>query len=891
MKSSITLHKAGRICLSLWRKIDQRKLKVDILASGFFDEDWYFKTYPDVKQSGWKALNHFCRHGLRELRSPGPFFAPRYYLKSNLDVKQAGISPFLHFLQSGNREGRNPHPLFNVDYYRDQAGDQLSESDNALSHYRNGGWREGLRPNRWFDDATYLDLNPAAKTAAYAPLEHYLRTSRDHKADLSPYFAQDYYCDQNTGALCNWNYTPLHHFVEHGLPEGKLPKPPGLWKPLAENIEVLEERKREILAGYRVKPAAPTVSVVIPAYNQFAYTLHCIASILKADDETSAEIILADDRSTDETEAFFSTVPGLTYIRNPENLGFLKSCNNAARSARGEYLFFLNNDTRVQPGWLDRLVETFDRQKDAGIVGSKLIYPDDTLQESGGYIWQDGTGANIGRGGDETHPAFNFLRSVNYVSGAALMIRRTLWEELGGFDELYAPAYCEDADLCMAVAARDLKIYVQPHSVIVHFEGISSGKSTEGGVKSYQIENQKKLKQKWATELQHHKPSQPVEPWSVARIDKPAVLLIDGFVPSPDRDAGSLVAYHYIEIFLSMGYHVAILPDDLRLFHRYGRALQAIGVEVLHEPHVESGFDYLADHGDKFDLFLLNKVHAGGRYFDHIKKHFPQTPVLFNTADLHFVREQREAMIKGSDPKTLATAARTKKDELRLIRKADQTIIVSKAEIDILAREGITERLNLIPLVMASRAPKTSFETRRGIGFVGGYQHRPNVDAVLFFVAEIWPEIHAQIPDLTFHIAGSNAPDDIRKIDVPGVIYEGFIKDLDGFFDSLIASVAPLRYGAGIKGKIGSSLAAGLPCIASPLAVEGMGLQDGENVIVAKDANDYIVAIKQLQEKPETWKEISKNGQVFIDQTFSPDIISQQMSVLLEKLNPLSLSR
>ena len=223
----------------------------------------------------------------------------------------------------------------------------------------------------------------------------------------------------------------------------------------------------------------PVVSIVIPVFNKFDLTYACVKSIEEHGARIPYEIIIVDDCSRDETVlaslAFFGNV---RLVRNSANSGFVLSCNRGFAAARGEYVVFLNNDTQVKPGWLDELYETLCRDPKVGIAGSKLLYPDGRLQECGGIIWRMGDGWNWGRDQDASDPRFCYMRDSDYVSGAALMIKSSLFDEIGRFDERYVPAYYEDTDLCFKVRSRGYRTVVQPASEIVHFEGASAGTSS-----------------------------------------------------------------------------------------------------------------------------------------------------------------------------------------------------------------------------------------------------------------------------------------------------------------------------------------------------------------------------------------------------------------------------
>ena len=205
------------------------------------------------------------------------------------------------------------------------------------------------------------------------------------------------------------------------------------------------------------RSADPTVSVIIPSYGKVEYTLRCLASIAAHPPTAAIEVIVVDDATPDGSTACLASVPGIRLIVNPSNLGYLRSCNTAARVAKGEFLLLLNNDTQVMPDWLDPLLVPFRSRSDVGAVGSKLLYPDGRLQEAGCIIWDDGSGWNYGRLDSPDRPVYNYLREVDYCSAASLLVPRALFNAMGGFDERYAPAYCEDSDLAFRLRERGLQ--------------------------------------------------------------------------------------------------------------------------------------------------------------------------------------------------------------------------------------------------------------------------------------------------------------------------------------------------------------------------------------------------------------------------------------------------
>lgn len=246
---------------------------------------------------------------------------------------------------------------------------------------------------------------------------------------------------------------------------------------------------------------SPEVSIVVPVYNKMLYTYTCLASIAENTSDVRYEVVVVDDNSSDDTQAMLSAVANVRSVRNEENLGFVKSCNKGASMARGDKLVFLNNDTVVRPGWLSALAQTIAAEPDAGIAGAKLLFANLRLQDAGGIVWRDGTSWIYGRFDDPKNPKYNRLREVDYCSGCCLMIRRDLFERIGGFDTRFAPGYWEDVDLCFSARAEGYKVYFQPRSEIVHFEGITAGRTTSSGMKQYQVVNGEKFREKWQKEI------------------------------------------------------------------------------------------------------------------------------------------------------------------------------------------------------------------------------------------------------------------------------------------------------------------------------------------------------------------------------------------------------
>ena len=629
---------------------------------------------------------------------------------------------------------------------------------------------------------------------------------------------------------------------------------------------------------------APLVSVIIPVYGKIDYTLRCLASIAAEPPSVEFEIIIVDDCSPDDSAEVIKTIPGVRLLQNTENLGFIRSCNAGASVSSGEYLLFLNNDTEVQPNWMDELLRTFHEFPGTGLAGSKLVYPDGRLQEAGGIIWQDGSAWNFGRFQDPNLPIYNYAREVDYCSGASIMVPKTLFDELNGFDEYYLPAYCEDADLALKIRDKGYRVIYQPQSTVIHYEGITSGTDTTQGIKSYQVENSKKLFDRWQNRLAYHQaPGTDVDNSKDRKATK-RVLVIEHCTPTPNQDAGSVTVFNLMLLLREMDFQVTFIPEDNFLYMPdYTTALQRAGIEALYSPYVTSVEQHLKEYGERYDLAFLFRPGVADLHIKNVRKCCPKAKILFHTVDLHFLRMSREATLQSDKVKKKA-ADEMQMRELSAIRAADASIVHSTAELEILQPLLPDASLYVFPLIMDIKGTKKTFSERRDIVFIGGYQHTPNVDAVKYFVDEIMPLLRKQLPGVRFYAVGSNPPAEIQSLASEDVIITGFVDDLTPLLDKMRVSVAPLRYGAGIKGKIGTAMAVGLPVVVTPLAAEGMSLTDGENILVAENVMQFSDAIVELYQNEMLWNNISQKGIEFSEKAWGAEAAWKNLSRILKDL-------
>lgn len=662
-----------------------------------------------------------------------------------------------------------------------------------------------------------------------------------------------------------------------------------------EGMEATRKRFRECLVGtdiYREKLAlkkiknitsleqceriefpeekTPLVSVIIPVYNQFSFTYHCLKSIKEAGDKTSMEIIIADDCSTDFTKDIKNAVKNIKIKKTESNVGFLKNCNQAAACAVGKYIFFLNNDTQVQSGWLDTQVKLMESSEEIGMTGAKLVYPDGRLQEAGGIIYRDGSAANYGNRQDAFLPEYNYVKEVDYVSGAAIMIRRNLWESIGGFDAVFAPAYCEDTDLAFSVRKAGYKVMYQPESVVVHFEGVSNGTDVTKGIKAYQIENKNKLYAKWKETMEEQ--FLPGENDFRARErsgTKKIILMIDHTIPYYDCDAGARTEYQFIKLFIKKGFIVKYLPNDFRDTLPYVKDFERMGVEVLYgEYYKKNIFQWLEKNKKNIDIVFLNRPDISGIYIDYFKEH-TSCKIIYYGMDFYYLRNLREYQLTGDQTKK-KEAEQWLALELDAMKKADVSYFPSEAEVNEIKK--INEHLHVKAIsgfVYEEKEPTADFAKRQGLLFVGGFRHTPNQDGIVWFVNDIYPIIRKQMP-IPLYIVGSNPTKKIKELEnVSGVTIFGHVTEdeLQNLYKKTRFVIAPLRYGAGVKGKVVEAMYYGVPVITTSIGIEG--IPETEGIPVEDNARSFAQKLVELYTDEEQFLEIQKKETEIVRRHYS----------------------
>jgi GT2 family glycosyltransferase/glycosyltransferase involved in cell wall biosynthesis len=617
----------------------------------------------------------------------------------------------------------------------------------------------------------------------------------------------------------------------------------------------------------------PKVSIVIPVHNKFEVTYVCLASLLLASNRASFEVIVVDDGSIDESEQIPELIEGITYLRNDEAKGFVLACNRGGAAARGEYIVMLNNDTEVTTGWLDELLWPFDHFDSVGMTGAKLLYPTGRLQEAGGIVWGTGDPWNYGRHANPHDPRFNYTRQVDYLSGACIMLPTVLWKDLGGFDEAFIPAYFEDTDLAFRVRNKGLKTVYAPKAQVIHYEGVSSGTSTASGMKRFQEVNRPKFKSRWVLACRNNGKVGTDVDLNKDRNVSLRALVIDVETPQPDKNAGGFAAVQELRLLQALGFKCTFLPVNLAWLGHYTEQLQRMGIECIHAPFALTANSVLEKRGAEFDLIYITRYNVAEQCIDAVRKHAPLAKVVLNNADLHFLRELRAGLAAGSR-ELISRAVQTRDSELAVMRKVDLVLSYTDVEKAVILSHNLdSTQMARCPWVANVVPDVPEFAGRTDIAFLGGFNHHPNAEAVLWFVAEVLPRLRKVRPDIRFRVYGSNMPKSFLTLaeEEEGLVIGGWVPTVDAVYNACRLFVAPLRSGAGIKGKVVDALAHGVPCVLSPLAAEGIPLRDGMDACIADEPGQWVEAIVKLYDDEAAWSDMSKLARMLAQRHYGFD--------------------
>lgn len=625
----------------------------------------------------------------------------------------------------------------------------------------------------------------------------------------------------------------------------------------------------------------PKVSIIIPFYNQEAYTWSCLNSIYEHLPTVSFEIILINDNSTDSIN--LSLVENIQVINNPKNLGFLKSVNKGISEARGEYIYLLNNDTIVKKGFLDALYEVFTTYQNVGAVGSKLLNSDGSLQEAGCVFMKDCNISQVIRK-EHYYPEVNYIYKVDYCSGCSLLFKKySDNNELNLFDEQFAPAYFEETDLCFSLRYLQGKdIYYTPFSQVIHFNGVSY--NAKNGFQSQSKQelfenNLEKFKRKWSKEIASIS-ALNTEQRILELYNNKSIVFFYYRLPEYDNNSGDLRFTEIIKAFKILGYHITLIVESNRINNPYLSFFQKMGVSTYYEYRKRKGlrkFFNNIQHISPICWFYTADVFIS--YYKTAQQLLQMPKLVFDMVDIHHLRLLRMLERDPSNKNLKKWYLKALENEKIAAFEADIVIPISNEEGVYMEKFCSLDKMVVIsnvhyPKIKITQAP--DFQQRSGLLFIGS-KHLPNLDSVQFLHEEIMPRIWETNPEIELYVIGDvNTLLDIKH---PKIKLLGHVPDITDYFLNCKLMVAPLRYGAGVKGKIGQAFEYYLPVVTSSIGAEGMQLVDGETVLLAEKAEEFAEKILLLYTNETLWRKIQAHSEKGLS-PFSRETLFDKISAL-----------
>lgn len=602
------------------------------------------------------------------------------------------------------------------------------------------------------------------------------------------------------------------------------------------------------------------VSVLIPQYGQTDFTIRAVAAVRRSIGDLSIDIHVHDNGSPGGPGPVADELD-VRLTRSPENLGFGPAMNQMAEAATGRFLLLLNNDTIVHPDAIRRMVDRATAESRCGAVVP--LYRDFEGQplELGGGLGEGGRAWQLFKGRTLPMGLVTTAHRADYGSAAAMLIARDVFLDFSGFDDVFAPAYYEDTDLCLRMAEQGLPTVVEPTAIVLHHEGGTAGTDVSHGLKAHQVRNRSTFVTRWGDRLADRGPvglDRSVKAATEPAPGQPRILWLGPVLPRGDRDGGGRRTLEMLGALRAQGAGVAFYARAAQDPDRYGRELSALGIPWFGGPaatrwvgdrRVRSEYDDLGAllSAAPWDAVVMFTARFARRVLGQVREGAPDAAVIIDNADLHFLRHDRarELGIAITDPLT-------KDQELEAYLASDGVITSSAPEDEVLRRE--VEALDTHVFTVAPPEPRVLPPARDGsVLFLGNFGHPPNVDAVDYWHRDVGPRVSELVGrTVPLHIVGA-ATDGLPSGPLLDVV--GWVPDLGPEFARARVFVAPLRYGAGTKGKLAEAMAYGVPVVTTPIGAEGFPPQVVDAMLIAEDADALARSTAQMLQDDDAWEQ------------------------------------
>jgi GT2 family glycosyltransferase len=863
-----------------------------------FDELLYRTRYPDITEDYLAAnglvngYDHYLRHGQFSSRSGHFLFDPPTYaaeLSSDERIRSAKRGYFTHYLSSLREKAseRRTSILFDPSWHSaamKQANVSLDQGGwlCAVHHYLTNPGPTAFDPIPEFSERYYLAryrniANDVASGKYRNGYEHFLAEGRakllaPHRSiDLAYYAsAQAVTRDLQSGRA----YDAFEHFLRYGRILG-LPATPSEEQSInEESAQLLFRRKANNLlplVGHQrldfTHGGQPDLSVVLVLHNQFPLTMLALGS-LRSNYPGPVELILVDAGSTDETRAIEGYVAGATLLRFEDNLGFLRGCNAGLQSASANFILIMNNDVELASGAVSAALRRLKSHQQIGAVGGKIVRCHGLLQEAGCTIWSDGSASGYLRDFSPLAPEANFVRPVDYCSGAFLMLRGEVLRSLEGFDDSFAPAYYEDADLCIRLAQAGYHVVYDPSIVVFHHE-YGSAAGSDAVVHQIAL-NRAIFVQKHAAYLEGQ-PIKDLRNQSRSRFAKAEasqrILFIDDTVPLRTLGSGFVRSNDIIHVMASLGYRLTVFPlkanrQDVAAVYRD----MPENVEVMYDRDITDLPDFLAERDGYFDVLWIARTHNLDRIrhmLDPLLSAPAPPPIVLDTEAIASLRDGTRQVLTGEPPAGIQVAVANELSHAGICRTI---VAVSDEEAAVMQGIGLQNVAVIGHMRVLTPTPR-AFAERHGMLFVGAIhqQSSPNLDSLEWFVDAVLPIIERSLGWQTrLTVVGYVAPGISLAAFArhPRITLAGTQFDLTRVYDRHRVFIAPTRFAAGLPYKVYEAASFGLPVVATELLRRQMAWQNGRDLLCADsdDPQQMAAQILALYQDEPLWQRIRTNA-------------------------------
>ena len=628
--------------------------------------------------------------------------------------------------------------------------------------------------------------------------------------------------------------------------------------------QLLIERKSDNYPTFALpKYTQICVSIIIYCDKSISSAYRCVASIVLSYNFASYEVILIDNTCSKPHHNIQNTIENLIVITLNNKKSYIEGCNEASRQANGEYLLFLDCNSELCSFAVDELIRPFLDDENVGLTGGKILRDNGRLLSAGGKIFGNGETNFFGDNESAFKPEWNYQRVVDYVSNHAFCVNKKLFLDIGCFDNEFKPSFFAEVDLSMAIQANNKLVIYSPFAKVF----ITKENNPKPSVSCRREEiNASKFRTKWFDCINKYPLPNALNKINDTNNSK-RILVIDYAIPNLGVDAGSYAAIQEMKLMQALGFKVTFAAETLASLGDNSLYLQKMGIEVLYFPFYSSVKDVLARRLEEMSAVYITRYTVAKNYIDQIKE--AGKVVLFNNADLHFLREIRAAHI-SKNIKEIKNAWLTREDELTVCNKADAVLTYSTTEQAVIASHTEkTINFHTTPWVLKKKDSGPEFTKRTGIAFLGGYKHKPNIEAVIYLTHHIMPILLKSRPEIVLNIYGSNMPESFNDLDCDNVRLKGFAENLDEVYHSHRIFVAPLQSGAGIKGKVLDALAYQLPCVLSDVAAEGTGMTHGISTFIANTKKEWVEHIIRIYDDETQWTKIRKNEGLLAQENYS----------------------